>query len=156
MKCPYCGDDSDRVINTRASHDGYVVRRRRECLACKRRYTTFERRELENLNVIKKDRTRVPFDSEKIRRGLEKACYKRPIRSEQIEAIVAAVEYEVSSNFDNEIESRDLGELVMKHLRLLDQVAYVRFASVYREFQDAQDFVEELGPMLAESRPRPT
>jgi transcriptional repressor NrdR len=154
MKCPYCRADNDRVIDSRASEDNFAIRRRRECLACKRRYTTYERIEETGLKVIKKDGTRTPFERDKIKRGLEKACWKRPISVEQIEAVVSAVEADVFMRFDAEVESEYLGELLMKHLRQLDQVAYVRFASVYRKFQDVRDFVEELEPMLEESRRR--
>ena len=151
MKCPYCQVDNDRVLDSRASEDGFVTRRRRECLACKRRYTTYERVERTNIKVIKKDGSRVPFDRDKIKRGLEKACWKRPISDVQLEEIVTEVENDVEAKFDTEVESRYLGELVMKCLRKLDQVAYVRFASVYRRFRDVHDFVDELRPMLAES-----
>ena len=152
MKCPFCQDDNDRVIDTRASQDGSAVRRRRECLACKRRYTTYERIEGTTIKVIKKDGTREPFDRGKIKRGLEKACWKRPIRDAQLEAIISAVENDVEANFESEVESSHLGKLVMQQLGELDQVAYVRFASVYRQFKDLHDFVSELKPMLAESR----
>lgn len=155
MKCPFCRDDNDKVIDSRASEDGLAIRRRRQCVSCRRRYTTYERVEGTALKVIKKDGGRVPFEREKIRRGLEKACWKRPISAEQIEAIVSTIEDDVYSNFDTEVETQYLGELVMKQLRLLDQVAYVRFASVYREFEDARDFVEELEPMIQESLRRP-
>lgn len=154
MKCPYCQADNDRVLDTRASEDGFATRRRRECLACRRRYTTYERVERSSVKVVKKDGSRVPFDREKIKLGLEKACWKRPISDAQIDAIVAEVENYVEANFESEVESRHLGELVMQRLRELDQVAYVRFASVYRRFQDAHDFADELKPMLAET-PRP-
>jgi transcriptional repressor NrdR len=154
MKCPFCHVDNDRVIDSRASQDGYAIRRRRECLGCRRRYTTYEQIEEHAVKVVKKDGARVPFDREKIKRGLEKACWKRPIRDEQIEAIVSAVEKEVYTNFDTEVDSRYLGELVMKLLKELDQVAFVRFASVYRQFKDVRDFVEELQPMLAAPRKR--
>jgi transcriptional repressor NrdR len=154
MKCPFCREDNDRVLDTRASQDGYSIRRRRECLGCKRRYTTYEQIEELHIRVIKKDGTRVPFDREKIRIGLEKACWKRPVSSEQIEAIVAHVENEIYSQNEPEVESQALGEIVMQQLRLLDQVAFVRFASVYREFEDVRDFVEELEPMLEETRRR--
>lgn len=152
MKCPFCQVDNDRVIDSRTSQDGFAIRRRRECLDCRRRFTTYERIEELSIRVVKKDGGRVPFEREKIKLGLEKACWKRPISDAQIEAIVAAVEEDVYSNHDTEVESRYLGEMVMRHLRLLDQVAFVRFASVYREFQDVRDFVEELEPMLKEGR----
>ncbi|HEX4128914.1 MAG TPA: transcriptional regulator NrdR [Pirellulales bacterium] len=150
MNCPFCRVDNDRVIDSRASQDGFAIRRRRECLHCKRRYTTYERIEETALKVIKKDGTRAPFERDKIRRGLEKACWKRPISEEQIEAIVTAVETDIYANFDSEVHTQYLGELVMRHLRQLDQVAFVRFASVYREFKDVRDFVEELEPMLGD------
>jgi transcriptional repressor NrdR len=151
MKCPSCHGDNDRVIDSRSSQDGFAIRRRRECLDCKRRYTTFERIET-TVKIVKKDGAREPFDHDKIKRGLEKACWKRPISDAQLEAIIVAVENEIESNFDSEVDSRHVGELVMHLLRELDQVAYVRFASVYRQFGDVRDFVSELKPMLAESR----
>jgi transcriptional repressor NrdR len=144
--------DNDRVIDSRASEDGFAIRRRRECLDCRRRYTTYERIEEWAVKVVKKDGTRTPFERDKIKRGLEKACWKRPISEEQIEAIVSAIESEVYGKFDSEVPSKNLGELVMQQLRQLDQVAFVRFASVYREFKDVRDFVEELEPMLEEKR----
>ena len=152
MKCPYCQADNDRVIDSRASEDGFATRRRRECLDCKRRYTTYERVERTTMKVVKKDGARVPFDRAKLKLGLEKACWKRPISDAKLEAIVSEVENNIEANFDSEVESRYIGELVMQQLRELDQVAYVRFASVYRQFEDVQDFVEELKPMLGDSR----
>ncbi len=154
MKCPYCQKDNDRVIDSRASQDGFSIRRRRECNSCQKRYTTYERIEERPVQVVKKDGARVPFHREKIRMGLERACWKRPIRAEQIEAIVVEIENEMYASIDTEVESQYLGELIMDRLRRLDQVAYVRFASVYREFQDAHDFVDELEPMLRELRPK--
>lgn len=150
MKCPACQCDNDRVIDTRASDDAFAIRRRRECLACKRRYTTYERVEGTTVKIVKKDGVREPFDRGKIKRGLEKACWKRPISDAQLEAVIGAVENELEANFEAEVESRQVGELVMQHLRQLDQVAYVRFASVYRQFEDLHDFVSELRPMLDE------
>ena len=152
MKCPFCRLDNDRVIDSRASQDGFAIRRRRECLDCRRRYTTYERIEEQAIKVIKKDGVRVPFERDKIKRGLEKACWKRPISEEQIEGMVTAIEADVFANFDSEVPAKYLGELAMQQLRQLDQVAFVRFASVYREFQDVRDFVEELEPMLEENR----
>ncbi len=125
-----------------------MIRRRRECLACHRRYTTYERIEEPTIKVVKKDGSRVPFHRERIKAGLEKACWKRPISDEQIDDLVTRVEREVHGRFETEVDSRELGELVMRELRQLDQVAYVRFASVYREFTDVRDFVNELRPML--------
>ncbi len=152
MRCPYCQIDNDKVIDSRASEDGMAIRRRRECLGCRRRYTTFERVEEGSVRVIKKDGNRVPFDRTKIKAGLEKACWKRPISDDRIEATVSAIEREIYDRFENEVETRDIGELVMKELARLDQVAYVRFASVYREFKDARDFVDELQPILNEAK----
>lgn len=151
MRCPFCREDNDKVIDSRASQDGFAIRRRRECLNCKRRYTTYEKIEEAQVKIIKKNGIREPFDRDKIKRGLEKACWKRPIGEEQIESAVSAIENEVYSSAESEIDSRVVGDIVMKHLRRLDQVAFVRFASVYREFQDVRDFVEELEPMLEES-----
>lgn len=148
MRCPFCRKDNDRVIDSRASQDGASIRRRRECVACDRRYTTYERPEDITIRVVKKDGSRAPFDRAKIHHGLERACWKRPISTPQIEASVDAIENDVYQNYETEIESAELGQLVMEHLRELDQVAFVRFASVYREFKDAHDFVEELRPML--------
>jgi len=154
MKCPFCLVEDDRVLDTRASEDGFAIRRRRECNRCKRRYTTYERIERRAIRVVKKDGNRVPFDRAKLRAGLEQACWKRPVSDVQLEAVVTAVENDVEANFDSEVESRYLGELVMQHLRRLDEVAYVRFASVYRQFKDLHDFVDELKPMLSDT-PRP-
>ena len=148
MRCPYCRKDNDRVIDSRASQDGAAIRRRRECLGCNRRYTTYERPEETTIRVIKKDGSRAPFSREKIQRGLERACWKRHITTKQIEQAVDAIENDVYQGYESEIESRELGLLVMEHLRELDEVAFVRFASVYRQFNDAHDFFEELRPML--------
>jgi transcriptional repressor NrdR len=152
MRCPFCGVDNDRVTNSRAGQDGYAIRRRRECLDCGRRFTTYEHIEPVDLKIVKKDGVREAFNADKLRQGLAKACWKRPISDEQIAAIVSEVEREILANFDTEVESSRLGEMVMEKLRQLDQVAYVRFASVYREFQDVRDFVDELQPMLREPR----
>lgn len=147
MMCPFCHHGETKVIDSRASQQ-FVVRRRRQCLDCERRFTTYEKIEESPLKVVKKDGTRVPFDREKIRVGLEKACYKRPVSADQVEKIICDVEADIYENFDPEVDSRYIGEKVMDALRRVDQVAYVRFASVYREFKDVNDFVEELGPML--------
>jgi transcriptional repressor NrdR len=148
MKCPFCSVDNDKVIDSRLSDNGFAIRRRRECLDCSRRYTTFERLVEVGLKVIKKNGTHEPFDPEKIRQGLVKACWKRPVKDQEIEKVIATVEQEVYSNYDGEIDSKDLGNIVMDALIDVDQVAYVRFASVYREFTDLRDFVDELRPML--------
>ncbi len=148
MKCPYCHLDQDRVIDSRSSEDGFAIRRRRECLSCRRRYTTYERLEELDLKVVKKDHVREPFDRNKIYAGLSKACWKRPIRDEQILAVVSDVEQAIYELDEGEIDSRTIGQMVMERLGQLDKVAFVRFASVYREFTDVRDFVDELQPML--------
>jgi transcriptional repressor NrdR len=155
MFCPFCRLGETKVIDSRLSEQ-FSIRRRRECLSpeCGRRFTTYEKIEEFPLKVIKKDGTRVPFDREKIRTGLEKACYKRPLSDDTIEKIICDVEADVYDSFDREVPSRYIGELVISALRDLDQVAYVRFASVYRDFKDASDFVEELEPILRGGRSR--
>lgn len=155
MKCPFCRSDNDRVLDTRTSEDGFAIRRRRECNACRRRYTTYERLEEINVKVIKKDGSRAPFIREKLKRGLERACWKRPVTDEQIEDTVTAIENDIYSSYESEVESRRMGELVMERLRELDEVAFVRFASVYREFSDVTDFINELQPMLIDPRRQP-
>lgn len=147
MYCPFCKHDETKVIDSRTSEE-FVIRRRRECLRCERRFTTYEKIEESPLKVIKKDGTRIPFDREKIKAGLEKACYKRPISAETIEKLVAALEFDLYEHYEREVPSRDIGERVMEALRAIDHVAFVRFASVYREFKDVNDFVEELQPIL--------
>ncbi|NQT14190.1 MAG: transcriptional repressor NrdR [Planctomycetes bacterium] len=151
MRCPFCQVDNDRVIDSRASEDGYVIRRRRQCRSCKRRYRTYERIDRGHIKVVKKDGSRVPYDRNRLKLGLEKACWKRPISDAKLEAVLWEVENHIETHFESEVESRHLGELVMQQLRELDQVAYVRFASVYRQFEDVHDFVDELRPMLSES-----
>ncbi|MCL2306218.1 MAG: transcriptional regulator NrdR [Planctomycetaceae bacterium] len=151
MKCPYCRHDNDRVVDTRAGEEGYVVRRRRLCCECNKRYTTYERVESISVHVRKRDGARVPFDRDKLRRGLERACWKRPISDAQVSTLLAEVENEIDQLFTTEVESRFIGEIVMGLLRDLDQVAYVRFASVYLHFKDAQDFANELRPMLGKN-----
>jgi transcriptional repressor NrdR len=144
IRCPFCHEDNNRLVETEVSEGGFAVRRQRECLACRRTYATFERSEERTVKVVKKDGTRAPFERQKLRLGLEKACWKRPVSDQQIEAIVSAIEADIQSRSEGEVESSHLGDLAMQHLRQLDQVAFVRFASVYRQFQDVQDFVDEL------------
>lgn len=151
MRCPFCRVDNDRVIDSRAGDDGNIIRRRRECLGCKKRFTTYERVERQLLTVVKKDGEREPFDRDKIKRGLAKACWKRPVSEEDIEGVVSALETELYGALDGDVPSEVIGERLMELLRQLDQVAFVRFASVYREFKDVRDFVDELEPILAES-----
>lgn len=148
MRCPYCKSDNDRVIDSRASADGFAIRRRRVCRDCGRRYTTYERVEGAELRVVKKNGERVEFDRSKILGGLLKACEKRPITTERLELIVDEVERQCLEAFDKEVPSKVIGELMMDQLRSLDQVAYVRFASVYRDFKDVSQFMHELETML--------
>ncbi|MAW59437.1 MAG: transcriptional regulator NrdR [Planctomycetes bacterium] len=148
MRCPYCKADNGRVIDSRSSADGFSIRRRRECLDCGRRFTTYERMEETPLRVVKKDGSRVPFDRSQILKGLLKACEKRPVSLEDLEQITTRIERALTEMFDREVGSKYIGQLVMDELKGLDQVAYVRFASVYREFKDVEQFVEELRPFL--------
>jgi len=149
MRCPFCSEDKDRVVDSRAS--GSAIRRRRECLACGRRYTTYERAEQEpRLRVIKKDGSREAYDRKKIRQGLVLSLHKRPVPTERLDEMLQEIEDELTGTYDAEIPSRAIGDLVMKHLRTEDQVAYVRFASVYRNFKDVSEFVQEVEPMLTE------
>jgi transcriptional repressor NrdR len=149
MKCPFCGSDEDRVIDSRVSKDGYEVRRRRVCIKCGRRFTTYERVAEEIPFVIKRDGRREPFNREKILNGVRKACEKRPISIDALEKLVERVESWVLEQGRKEISSLEIGEKVMEELRKLDEVAYVRFASVYRQFKDVNQFFEELKMILS-------
>lgn len=148
MKCPFCGHDEDRVIDSRPAEDGAAIRRRRECIGCGARFTTYEKIETLPLLVVKKDGTREPFNRDKLLNGLLKACEKRPVSNEQLMQLLTFVEGHVQNAFNREISSQDIGELVMKKLKEIDEVAYVRFASVYRQFKDVNSFLEELNEML--------
>jgi transcriptional repressor NrdR len=148
MKCPFCGCIENKVIDSRLSLAGEVTRRRRECNECERRYTTYERIELALPLVIKKDRSREPFDREKLLAGIRRACVKRPVAWEKIDKLVSDVEKEIAETGEKEVASAKVGELVMTGLRELDQVAYVRFASVYRSFKDIHEFMAELSELL--------
>ena len=151
MKCPFCKEDRDRVVDSRSSECGRIIRRRRQCLACKRRFTTYEKiAEGFKLNVVKKDTSRLPYNRDKVIAGLQKACYKRPVSADQIQEIADKVEEDVFKSFDKEVSSKFIGESVMIHLRAVDKVAYIRFASVYREFTDAGDFIEEVKQAIEE------
>ncbi len=152
MKCPFCDKLEDKVVDSRMAREGEVIRRRRECLSCKRRYTTYERVEESLPIVVKKDGRREPFDRTKILSGLKKACEKRPISTATIEAVTDRIEKRVQEMGDTEIQSRTIGGEVMKELHQLDQVAYVRFASVYREFKDIDQFMDELKALAHERR----
>jgi transcriptional repressor NrdR len=144
MRCPYCGHLEDRVVDSREAQEGQATRRRRECLGCARRFTTYERIEEVLPHVVKKDGRREAFDRKKIVEGVSRACQKRPISAEQIEALVAGVERTLQELGDREIRTVAIGEAVMRRLRALDEVAYVRFASVYRAFRDVGEFMTEL------------
>ena len=155
MRCPRCKADKDRVVDSRASADGTAIRRRRECLECFLRYTTYERIESTPLRVVKKNGERVRFERERVLAGMVRACEKLPIPIEELEASAARVEARCQEEYDREVESSVIGALVMEELRKLNQVAYVRFASVYREFKDVSQFLDELKPIL-ESRQKET
>jgi transcriptional repressor NrdR len=148
MRCPYCGFLESKVIDSRESKTGSSIRRRRECLSCKRRFTTYEKIEEIPYMVVKKDGTRQPFDSQKLLRGMMKSCEKRPIQISQLEEIVEEVESLLQERPDKEIGVAEIGQLVMDRLRELDKVAYVRFASVYREFEDVAEFRRELEDLM--------
>lgn len=154
MKCPFCDELEDKVVDSRMAKEGEVIRRRRECLGCKRRYTTYERVEEILPVVVKKDGRRESFDRAKILSGLKKACEKRPISTATIEAVTDRIEKRIQEMGESEIESRIVGEEVMKELHQLDQVAYVRFASVYREFKDIDQFMDELKSLAQQRRER--
>lgn len=154
MKCPFCDELEDKVVDSRMAKEGEVIRRRRECLGCKRRYTTYERVDEILPVVVKKDGRREPFDRSKILAGLKKACEKRPISTATIEAVTDRIEKRVQEMGETEIESRIVGEELMKELHQLDQVAYVRFASVYREFKDIDQFMDELRTLAQQRRER--
>ena len=153
MRCPYCGHLEDRVVDSREAQEGQTTRRRRECLGCARRFTTYERIEEVLPQVVKKDGRREPFDRAKIVEGVATACQKRPVSAEQIEALVAGVERQVQEVGEREIRTTVIGEAVMTRLRALDEVAYVRFASVYRAFRDVGEFMAELRGLEKASGP---
>ena len=148
MKCPYCREMENKVIDSRVSKDGDVIRRRRECLVCARRFTTHERVEAIMPMVIKKDGSREPFDRDRVLIGIQKACQKRPISAEEMEAVVRRTEEYLQEQGEKEISSSTVGEKVMQELHDLDEVAYVRFASVYRSFKDITDFMHEVRDLL--------
>ncbi|MFC1590357.1 transcriptional regulator NrdR [Candidatus Omnitrophota bacterium] len=148
MKCPFCASRRDKVMDSRSSSGGRRIRRRRECLKCKRRFTTYEYVERIPLMVIKKDSRREPYDRNKLIAGMLKACEKRPISISRIEAVVDNIEKRLDKSDDREVKSEEVGELVVKSLYDLDEVAYVRFASVYKQFKDATQFMKELRKLL--------
>ena len=151
MRCPKCGCQEDRVIDSRSSREGSTIRRRRECLACEFRYTTYEEIEHEGLMVIKRDGRREEFTREKLLAGVKKACQKRPISPKVIEEMVEKIVADLTQQYEREIPGSEIGERVMSALRELDEVAYVRFASVYRRFQEATEFVREVNKLEAKT-----
>ena len=150
MKCPYCGHPESKVIDSRPADENASIRRRRECLACGKRFTTYETVESLPIVVIKKDGSRQSFDRQKVLRGMIRACEKRPVSLAELERIADEIEQELQNSMEREIRTADIGEKVMERLRSVDQVAYVRFASVYRQFKDIDTFMAELNKLLAE------
>ena len=150
MKCPYCDTQDSKVLDSRPTEEGASIRRRRECMACKRRFTTYEKIEGVPIMVIKKDKGREPIDREKLMRGIVKACEKRPVSVEIMENMVSTIENIIQNSLDREITSTRIGDLVMEQLKGIDEVAYVRFASVYRHFKDINTFMQELRKLLTE------
>ncbi|MDQ2085906.1 transcriptional regulator NrdR [Herbivorax sp. ANBcel31] len=150
MKCPYCGFGEDKVIDSRPTDEGSAIRRRRECLECQKRFTTYEKVESLPLMVIKKDKTRQAFNREKLMTGLLRACEKRPVSFNDLEKLVESIESQVYNFLQREVTSQAIGEMVMEKLKSIDEVAYVRFASVYRQFKDINTFMEELHKLLNE------
>lgn len=156
MRCPFCGSQEDRVVDTRSSKEGRAIRRRRECLSCEKRFTTYESIELVPRQVVKRDGRREPFDRQKLLLGIVTACTKRPVNLETIEGIVDRIEERIEELGTAEIPSEWLGEQVMEELQKVDQVAYVRFASVYRKFQDVTEFMDELKGLSDPDRALPS
>ena len=150
MKCPFCSYTESKVIDSRPAEEGATIRRRRECLACKKRFTTYEIIERMPLVVIKRDGSRQSFDRVKLINGMVRACEKRPVTLAQLEAIADDIEQELQSHLEREVSTQEIGEMVMNHIRHVDEVAYVRFASVYRSFKDINTFMEELTKLLSD------
>lgn len=155
MRCTYCGEIEDRVVDSRHGDDGRTIRRRRECLACGRRFTTYEEIEEKPLLVVKRDGRREPFDREKLRGGLLRACEKRPVPVAAVEAMIGEIVAALRTGGERELPARRIGELVMEQLKETDQVAYVRFASVYRQFKDVTEFEREIARLKAGRPPKP-
>ena len=148
MKCPYCNEDETKVIDSRPVDDNCSIRRRRQCEKCGRRFTTYEKLETMPLMVIKKDNTRESYDRSKMESGVIRSCHKRPVSTQQIDSMIDEIENQIFNMEEREVSTNMIGELVMERLKELDEVAYVRFASVYREFKDVNTFMEELGKLL--------
>ena len=154
MKCPYCGFNESKVIDSRPADENNSIRRRRECLSCGKRFTTYETVESVPIMVVKKDGSRQSFDREKVLGGMIRACEKRPVPLARLEKVASEIEQELQNSMEREISTEVIGERVMENLRNIDQVAYVRFASVYRQFKDIDSFMAELTKLLAEQAPR--
>lgn len=152
MRCPFCDFEESKVIDSRPTEEGGAIRRRRECLSCAKRFTTYEKIERVPVMIVKKDKTREPFDKEKLLRGLLRACEKRPIPFDTLDALANDVELVVYNSLEREVTTTQIGELVMQRLKKLDDIAYVRFASVYRQFTDLNSFREELNKLLGETK----
>lgn len=152
MKCPYCSYEESKVVDSRSADDGERIRRRRECLKCSKRFTTYEIIETVPLIVVKRDKSREPFERNKLTAGILRACEKRPVSIEQIENIVNNIEATLQSSLEREITTKQIGELAMEQLKEIDEVSYVRFASVYRQFKDINTFMEELNKLLTEKK----
>ncbi len=152
MKCPFCSFEESKVIDSRPTDEGEKIRRRRECISCGKRFTTYEIIETVPIVVVKKDKNREGFDREKLFSGMIRACEKRPVSTEQLDRVVSEIEAELQNSLDREVTSVHIGELVMEKLKELDEVAYVRFASVYREFKDITSFMNELSKLLGEKK----
>ncbi|MFP4522381.1 MAG: transcriptional regulator NrdR [Fibrobacterota bacterium] len=152
MKCPYCTCNEDKVVDSRSSKEGRAIRRRRECIGCGKRYTTYEYIENVALMVVKNDNRREPFDRQKLFQGIATACKKRPVKTKKIEAVIDKIEEELQNLSNTEVQSKYIGELIMRELHDLDEVAYVRFASVYRHFKDTTEFMQELQDLALEKR----
>ncbi len=152
MKCPYCSYEESKVVDSRSADDGERIRRRRECLKCAKRFTTYEIIETVPLIVVKRDKSREPFERNKLTAGILRACEKRPVSIEQIENIVNNIEATLQSSLEREITTKQIGELAMEQLKEVDEVSYVRFASVYRQFKDINTFMEELNKLLTEKK----
>ena len=150
MKCPYCGYQESKVVDSRHSDDGLSIRRRRECLSCQKRFTTYETVESLPVVVVKKDNSREPFDRNKILRGMVRACEKRPVSMADLENAVTEIEQIVQNSLEREVSTDRIGEMVMERIKPLDEVAYIRFASVYRRFQDVRSFIHEINKFLEE------
>ena len=150
MRCPHCGNDESKVIDSRPTEDNTAIRRRRECLNCEKRFTTYEKIESIPLIVVKKDGNRETFDRDKIINGMIKSCEKRPVSIEKLESVANEIESDIKKKAKKEVSSNEIGEEIMKHLKKLDEVAYVRFASVYRQFKDVNSFMDALNKMLNE------